>query len=200
MIGLGISYFGILLAFTICVIFKTICVNVSHFVRSRQLGCKPAFTRPSRLPFGIDILKRALDATKDQRLQDDDLKVYEELGQRATWNQNILGSWHHVTSDPNNIQAILAKQFNDFDLGPIRRGSFAPLIGHGIFTSDGEDWYAISLFIFGVYPVDSQVGSTRAHFSARNSPGLKLPTFNWRTTSRIFSSGYLSITTLGLTH
>jgi hypothetical protein len=79
------------------------------------MGCKPAFIRPSKLPFGIDILKRYIDTTREQILQNDELLLYQELGLRPTWNQNILGNWHHVTADPKNVQAML--------------------------TTDGKEWY-----------------------------------------------------------
>lgn len=42
--------------------------------------------------------------------------------------------------DEKNIQAILATQFKDFDIGPVRRGNFFPLLGNGIFTQDGKAW------------------------------------------------------------
>ena len=44
------------------------------------------------------------------------------------------------TVDPKNVQAMLATQFNDFQLGYTRAGNFAPLLGAGIFTSNGEAW------------------------------------------------------------
>ena len=111
-----------------------------HTLRARKLQCKPAFVRPYRLPFGIDIAKRYAQQAERHTSQSDDLLLYEELGSRSTWNQNLMGFWHHMTVDPQNIQAILATQFKDFSLGPIRSGSFEPFIGHGIFTSDGKDW------------------------------------------------------------
>ncbi|OOQ84751.1 Cytochrome P450 52A13 [Penicillium brasilianum] len=104
------------------------------------MGCKPAFIRPSRLPLGIDLVKRYMDTMEEQILQNDDLVLYEELDQRPTWNQNLLGTWHHITSDPKNVQAMLATQFKDFELGPFRRNMFNPVIGKGIFTTDGPDW------------------------------------------------------------
>lgn len=45
-----------------------------------------------------------------------------------------------MTTDPENIKAILATQFEDFELGPMRRGNFFPMLGNGIFTADGEGW------------------------------------------------------------
>lgn len=124
-------------------VLQWILTLILHSHRSRRMGCKPAFVRPSRLPFGIDILKRYADMTRKQILQNDDLVLYEELGRHATWNQNILGTWHHVTVDPKNVQAMLATQFKDFELGPLRRNLFGPIIGKGIFTTDGKEWYVI---------------------------------------------------------
>ena len=78
-------------------------------------------------------------------MQNDDFVIYEEIGCRSTWLQNVLGEFYHVTADPENIKAMLATQFGDFELGPLRRDQLGPLIGHGIFTSDGKDWYAETL-------------------------------------------------------
>ncbi|PMD45815.1 cytochrome P450 [Hyaloscypha variabilis F] len=44
------------------------------------------------------------------------------------------------TSDPENIRTVLATGFRDFELGPVRRNNFVPVLGHGIFTSEGGDW------------------------------------------------------------
>ncbi|KAJ5097232.1 n-alkane-inducible cytochrome P450 [Penicillium angulare] len=43
------------------------------------------------------------------------------------------------TCDPKNIQAVLALKFNDFDIA-IRQKPFGPLLGNGIFVSDGKAW------------------------------------------------------------
>lgn len=45
-----------------------------------------------------------------------------------------------ITSDPENVQALLATRFHDFDLGPQRHQMFEELLGHGIFTAEGEAW------------------------------------------------------------
>jgi cytochrome P450 len=108
--------------------------------RAANLGCKAAYVRPYRWPLGLDILKRYIDASNNSVLQNDDLALFEELGCRPTWYQNVLGTWHYYTTDPKNIQAILATQFKDFELGPLRRGVLGPIVGNGIFTHDGHDW------------------------------------------------------------
>ncbi len=59
----------------------------------------------------------------------------------GTYRQyNLFNSSAVSTSDPENIQAILATKFHDFELGPLRRNNFIPILGHGIFTSEGEAW------------------------------------------------------------
>lgn len=45
-----------------------------------------------------------------------------------------------MTIEPENVKAVLASQFEDFELGPVRRANFFPLLGNGIFTADGEAW------------------------------------------------------------
>jgi cytochrome P450 len=44
------------------------------------------------------------------------------------------------TCDPVLIQNVLSLQFRDFGMGPLRRNSAAPLLGGGIFTTDGDAW------------------------------------------------------------
>ena len=132
--------FGTLLSLVVWYVLHAIWARISHSRRARQWGCKPAFIRPYRLPFGMDILKRYIVAANKHELQNDDMLLFQELGLRGTWNQQVFGTWHHVTADPQNIQALLATQFKDFELGPIRRGIFEPLLGAGIFTMDGKEW------------------------------------------------------------
>ena len=50
-----------------------------------------------------------------------------------------MGNTVYNTMDPENIKAILATKFEDFGVGP-RLDFFGPLLGNGIFTSDGPHW------------------------------------------------------------
>ena len=136
---ISIPYTALLITAAVIYFLHSAYVRISHKLRARRLGCKPAFVRPSRLPLGLDNLKRSLVAANEQVLQNDDVAVYEEIG-RSTWVQNVLGTWYHNTVDPENIKAILATQFKDFELGPLRFNLLGPLVGHGIFTTDGKDW------------------------------------------------------------
>jgi cytochrome P450 len=77
--------------------------------------------------------------------------VKDYLEDIARWRSDQLGCFTYRlhnpfnsstvwTSDAENIRAILATKFHDFELGPVRRNNFLPVLGHGIFTSEGEDW------------------------------------------------------------
>ena len=82
---------------------------------------------------------RLIKADRDQVVPDEMIAIANELGV-STWEQNFLGDLSLVTTDPKNIQTILATQFNDFALGEVRRNNFFPLLGNGIFTADGKNW------------------------------------------------------------
>lgn len=53
---------------------------------------------------------------------------------------SFTGSQALETSEPANIQAVLATQFDDFSTGDVRRHAFEPVVGRSIFSSDGAFW------------------------------------------------------------
>ena len=69
-------------------------------------------------------------------------RVMSELHGRevATFKSYIAFQDVWFTSDPRNIQAMLAKQFDDYELGPSRNANMAASLGSGIFTQDGKAW------------------------------------------------------------
>lgn len=102
-----------------------------------ERGCKPLKPWSSNWPLGLDLLLRVFQyARKDQILQFF-LSIVEESG--TTFEQNLLGARGIDTVEPQNIEAILSKQFTEFGLG-LRRPTFFPLLGSGIFTQDGAEW------------------------------------------------------------
>lgn len=60
-------------------------------------------------------------------------------GDNENYSVHIGGKTLFATSDPENIKALLATQFNDFELG-VRHAHFKPLLGDGIFTLDYDGW------------------------------------------------------------
>jgi hypothetical protein len=111
-----------------------------HARKAREWGCEPAWERKGRLPLGADLTWEVIQADKKNIVPNYFVDLHKRLG-KTTWTQNMLGKYGHVTTDPKNIQAVLATQFNDFELGPIRRSNFFPMFGNGIFTTDGKAWY-----------------------------------------------------------
>ncbi|KAI7762961.1 hypothetical protein LZL87_013063 [Fusarium oxysporum] len=97
-------------------LLNLLCKNVSHAHRARQRDCLPAPLEPSKLPFGIDTLLAFLRADHDQRTPDHVANRFAALGVYI-FRMSILGTTNLVTTEPRNIQAILATQFNDFSMG-----------------------------------------------------------------------------------
>ena len=44
------------------------------------------------------------------------------------------------TSEPENVKTALATNFNCFELSKVRKNAIYPVLGHGIFSSDGPAW------------------------------------------------------------
>lgn len=60
-------------------------------------------------------------------------------GDDETYRFKVAGDTLFVTSDPENIKAMLATQFNDYELG-LRYYHFKPVLGDGVFTLDYSGW------------------------------------------------------------
>lgn len=104
-------------------------------------GCKPSAVRPHTWPLGLDIVKRAFDADAKNQLPNLMEQIcFVDMAGAKTFRQYFFGSLVIHTYHPSNVQAILAHKFNDFELGRLRRDCFQPLLGNGIFTSDGKEW------------------------------------------------------------
>lgn len=140
-----LAYWPIIASSVTVYFLQRLWIEISHRRQAIALGCKPAYRRPGKLPLGIDHVYRDLSTMRTYDYLNDEIAVYNEIGCPSTWRQSNLGTWFHFTSDPDNIKAILATQFKDFTLGPLRFNVFEPMLGRGIFTSDGDDWYVYAI-------------------------------------------------------
>ncbi|KAF2115473.1 cytochrome P450 [Lophiotrema nucula] len=88
--------------------------------------------------FGLDVLWMCATAVFQGRL----LEVTRSMlyGARKTVSYLFLGRQAVITSDPENLKAMLAGNFHDFGIGETRKNSLRPLFGGAIFNSDGEIW------------------------------------------------------------
>lgn len=86
-----------------------------------------------------------MKADKDQLFPDLLIKRERDMSELhgrevSTFKNYIMFQDVYFTSDPKNIQAMLATQFNDFSLGDARIGNMGASLGSGIFTQDGKPW------------------------------------------------------------
>ncbi|KAG4443781.1 hypothetical protein IFR05_000772 [Cadophora sp. M221] len=76
-------------------------------------------------------------AGRDNKLLAFFTEQFDQLS--STAEVSILGGIGYVTQAPENIEALLSTQFEDFHLGP-RTLAMKVMIGNGIFTQDGIAW------------------------------------------------------------
>jgi hypothetical protein len=130
---------SVLVSYVIYFTLTAILTSRRHAATAREWNCLEPAIQKNALPFGIDQIRRALKADKDRRFPVDTIQRHKDVG-ALTYKASLLGLTNIVTADEKNIQALLATQFKDFDIGEVRRANFMPLLGNGIFTSDGKAW------------------------------------------------------------
>lgn len=127
---------GAAVVFFFCVIRKLRCIWIqSQFAKVH--GCEPVLTASKDPLFGIDVLLENIQAAKSHRL----LELIQHRFQRYgnTFRVKRFTTPLIITCEPANLKAVLSLNFKNYGLGS-RVATFGPLLGHGIFTSDGEHW------------------------------------------------------------
>lgn len=119
---------------------RRISKNIRRRRAAKQLNCQPVTRRQNRLPFGFDFIQEIAAADKADAVPIHFEDVAKKMAPATTWQMDLFGKTSMMTIEPNNVKALLATQFKDFDLGPRRKGCFSPMFAHGIFSDDGERW------------------------------------------------------------
>ncbi|CAN3358068.1 cytochrome P450 52A2 [Diutina catenulata] len=108
----------------------------------RKLGAS-RFTNQVRDPtYGfLTAIGVSIRRLRSKNLLADMMKSFEAMRKPEvlTFRTRMLGKSTVMTKDPENIKAVLATQFHEFNIGN-RHGILSPLLGEGIFTSSGEHW------------------------------------------------------------
>jgi cytochrome P450 len=108
----------------------------------RDHECKPAKWYPHTDPiFGLDLFIENVKLSRNGGFVDAVRSRFERL-ECGTFQQLMMGRALIHTCEAENIKAILAAQFKDFNLTTTRKAAFEPIFGHGIFTTDGPEWEA----------------------------------------------------------
>jgi len=146
-------------------------IEAQKFIKEH--GCKPPHRLPQRDRFiGYGLYRTQKKAAVEKKLLQTSLNRFKENG--PTWSGTIMGNTFFNTTDPENIKAILATNFNDFGLG-MRLDTFGDLLGRGIFTSDGPHWEFSRVSIATGSPKKMLI-RVHSHWFAQISLELKWPT------------------------
>ncbi|KAM3079541.1 hypothetical protein ACMFMG_005960 [Clarireedia jacksonii] len=134
-----VSYYGlslIVLGFALIVDRITKYVSKKRFQKAN--GCKPPRHYPqSERILGWGVFKEQVNSAKLKTRLETGFKRYAANGN--TFKLSMMGIDFFNTIEPENLKTILATNFKDYNLST-RSIAFEPLLGPGIFTTDGIQW------------------------------------------------------------
>jgi hypothetical protein len=103
-------------------------------------NCQAPIDISGDFPYGLDRINRIRNSRKSGEDILDDI-LGGEFKNASTFQMTMVeGSCVLTTTEPANLQAMLATQFNNFDTGKMRHNQFWPVLGKSIFSSDGAFW------------------------------------------------------------
>ncbi|KAF2092939.1 cytochrome P450 [Rhizodiscina lignyota] len=119
--------------------FKQVKLYYSRRRLALENGCKPIQGRfPHKDPIlGTDYMREGMAAKAKFKALERVSGLFDRLG--ATYSFRLFHKTMVMTAEPENIKAILSVKFNDYGSGN-RAKVLGPLLGRGIFTTDGESW------------------------------------------------------------
>ena len=106
----------------------------------KEHDCKPIrrFPEVENPFFEWRFLVSTMKAYRKHRLLELIQDRYNRLG--YTIRAKVMLTYIYHTAEPENVKTILATKFNDWNLPDIQKRALIPLLGQGIFTSDGAAW------------------------------------------------------------
>lgn len=112
-------------------------VGTSRRRMMKAYGCKP-ITWSSNGFFGLGQYREFMKAWKTHAILDCLHRQIERHG--STSKSRVLHEELIITVDPENLKTIMATKFKDWNLPDLRKKALRPLLGDGIFTTDGTAW------------------------------------------------------------
>ncbi|OJJ78029.1 hypothetical protein ASPBRDRAFT_37257 [Aspergillus brasiliensis CBS 101740] len=105
---------------------------------ARHHGCQPVLRSYNKDPIlGLDTLIETIRTVREHRILERSCNLYRTHGNTFTVKElrrNII-----LTIEPENIKTILSLNFTDYSLNH-RYEAMKPLLGEGIFNTDGHHW------------------------------------------------------------
>lgn len=105
---------------------------------ARENGCRPPLHTASHGFLGLGMVTEMLAAAKKNRFLELVRGWHRAYG--VTFKTEMVGRRVIFTVEPKNVQTVLALKFKDFELGEYRNRAMRPLLGFGIFCTDGSRW------------------------------------------------------------
>ncbi|KAI5961665.1 hypothetical protein KGF57_001648, partial [Candida theae] len=123
------------------VLIHVLIIYIHSQIIMRKLGAKPFTNSVNGGFFGFGLGKRSVIAKANGKSPEFYQSIYDQSPhpQVPTVKSFMFGTPLVFTKDPENIKAILATQFHDFDIGN-RIDFLGALLGKGIFTLDHQGW------------------------------------------------------------
>lgn len=110
---------------------------------AKQNGCAPPpdINAGGRVPMNLDLMKSifSVASTGADVLDEIFLPLMNRLGNTVAFYSRFQEPII-ITTEPVNLQTMLATKFHDYNIGIIRKKAFGVALGSGIFTSDGAQW------------------------------------------------------------
>lgn len=133
-----------LVLYTFYYIYWQYTIGVSRRRMVKDNGCKPIKSSPELNPWVDSVLGWKLfvengKAFKEHRLLEHIRGRFQRNG--YTFYNRLLTTNIYVTAEPENLKTILALKFKDWSLPDRRKAAFLPVLGPGIFTTDGAAWH-----------------------------------------------------------
>ncbi|KAF2644790.1 cytochrome P450 [Massarina eburnea CBS 473.64] len=125
------------------VVLYALYTRIALYLRRRafkkQHGCQPSYYRYNKDPFlGWDVLQESITNAADHKLLAGMQARFLKLNTK-TFHSRQVNVPLITTCEPENVKTVLSIKFKDYSLGN-RKAAFSPLLGDGIFNSDGEKW------------------------------------------------------------
>jgi hypothetical protein len=126
-------------------VFQFISSRVTRIkvaLAARRLGARVAPRADGVLPWNLDLLLKGVTSQNADYLGDPFLSAFNLVkgGTRNTCTLEILGDDRFLTMHPENIKKVLATDFDNYRKGSLFNSIMEPMLGVGVFNSDGEMW------------------------------------------------------------
>lgn len=134
------KWLSLLLAAVVAIAFVARLVRrfLHHRRFGRLYGCQPVARSYNKEPLlGLDKLPQTILAVQQHRVLQLGSELFKLLGNTFTVKE--LHRQAIVTVEPENIKTVLSLKFQDYGISH-RLEAFKPLLGLGIFDSDGDHW------------------------------------------------------------